>query len=478
MAKKSCKKGYYYCFTSEKCKKIPKGWHLMASTGRIMKDSEHKEEEETKKNGNGTNGNGSGNGDSSGSSDSGGVSEGWSAAYRRSIDCDNPKGFSQRAHCQGRKKVNEQNNDIFHQGNPNPQMRNMPMGQRNAEKLANAYGPHIKNQLTHGLHSLHKARESAKNTKIMNSSSVRVAEAKEKGDHEVSMAQSQLAKTERNIKTLRKALGKKEKNIPAWLQAKITDTEHNMDAAAGYMENPLEEANKSGDYSLHDWFTKSRASDGTPGWVQLGGKYAGKPCAKQPGQKTKPKCGSSKMAASMSDKEEDAAAARKRRKDPNPNRKGKAKNVATERKKKLNASYSNWRSDLEQLDELKCWKGYKRKKGSIPGEKGSCVKEEIVDEGLVKAALIGAGIMALPAIAKKVFEPKAKKALDNARQNATLGGNAFGAGARGLDKQSFEPEGEMVFEGDTPRGQKPSVGMNITPDMTQPKPKPQQQDRE
>jgi hypothetical protein len=28
----------------------------------------------------------------------------WSEKYKRSIDCDNPKGFSQRAHCQGRKK--------------------------------------------------------------------------------------------------------------------------------------------------------------------------------------------------------------------------------------------------------------------------------------------------------------------------------------------------------------------------------------
>ena len=34
--------------------------------------------------------------------------------------------------------------------------------------------------------------------------------------------------------------------------------------------------NKSGDSSLRDWFGKSRSSDGTPGWVQLGGKYAGK----------------------------------------------------------------------------------------------------------------------------------------------------------------------------------------------------------
>ena len=36
--------------------------------------------------------------------------EKWSDKYKRSIDCSNPKGFSQRAHCQGRKKnesVNE-----------------------------------------------------------------------------------------------------------------------------------------------------------------------------------------------------------------------------------------------------------------------------------------------------------------------------------------------------------------------------------
>ena len=30
--------------------------------------------------------------------------EKWSDKYKKSIDCDNPKGFSQRAHCQGRKK--------------------------------------------------------------------------------------------------------------------------------------------------------------------------------------------------------------------------------------------------------------------------------------------------------------------------------------------------------------------------------------
>jgi len=32
------------------------------------------------------------------------IDEEWSDKYKRSIDCNNPKGFSQKAHCQGRKK--------------------------------------------------------------------------------------------------------------------------------------------------------------------------------------------------------------------------------------------------------------------------------------------------------------------------------------------------------------------------------------
>ena len=58
----------------------------------------------------------------------------------------------------------------------------------------------------------------------------------ESKDHEVAMAQSQLKKSARNIAKLRKALGKKEKDLPAWMQAKITDTAHDTDAAAGYMD--------------------------------------------------------------------------------------------------------------------------------------------------------------------------------------------------------------------------------------------------
>ena len=376
---KSCKKGYYYCYTSKKCKKIPKGYHVMP-TGMLMRDSEHKDEETNgkKKNGNGANGDGNGNGDSSGGSDGGGVSEAWSTKYKRSIDCDSPKGFSQRAHCQGRKKVTE--------------------------------------------------------------------EKKEGCDHEVVMARKQVKKSMDNLKKLARVLAKKSEcdDLPAWIQAKITDTEHNTDAAAGY----IDEARKSGDYSLRDWFTKSRASDGTPGWVQLGGKYAGKPCAKQPGQKTKPKCGSSKMKANLSDKEEEYAFRSKNRKDKNPNRKGAPINVATEKKKKLKDSYSNWRHELEDLHEI---------------------------PALVAAPLAIGGV----ALAGRAIGGALNRFVDNQRKgqhritakqgNPVAGLNASRKRIEGAGRnmnQSFELEGEVVSEG------KPyKVGDTIPASATKPQPK-------
>ena len=280
--KKSCKKGYYYCNTDEKCKKIPKGYHLMP-TGYLMKDSDHKEDEksddtEGKKkngNGNGSNGNGNGNGGSNGGSNGGGVSEAWSAKYKKSIDCDNPKGFSQKAHCRGR-KIDEGKDGM--------------------------------------------------------------------SDHEVSMAKGQVRNSITNLKRVEKVLKTMtdKDDLPAWLQAKITDTEHNTDAAAGYMDEEVitekrdGKSSKDKGYSLRDWFKGG-------GWKQTGGKYDGKPCAKQPGQKTKPYCRDADDRAAMSKEERNKRARKKRKEDPNPNRKGKAKNVKQE-------SYSNWRSDIE-LDE-------------------------------------------------------------------------------------------------------------------------------
>ena len=79
--------------------------------------------------------------------------------------------------------------------------------------------------------------------------------------------------------------------------------------------------------SLRTWFKGG-------GWRQAGGKYDGKPCARQPGQKTKPKCVSRKKYSRMSKKQRDSAGRRKRRKDKNPSRRGKPINVNTDPKRK------------------------------------------------------------------------------------------------------------------------------------------------
>ena len=119
---------------------------------------------------------------------------------------------------------------------------------------------------------------------------------------------------------------------------------------------------KSGDSSLRDWFSKSKSSDGKPGWVQLGGKYAGKPCARQPGQTTKPKCGSSKMKRNLSKDEEERAFRRKNAKDPNPDRKGKAINVKTEAKDhEVSMAQSQLSSAERNIKDLKKKIGRKEK---------------------------------------------------------------------------------------------------------------------
>ena len=363
MAKKSCKKGYYYCYASKKCKKIPMGY-VVGMGGWLRKEKEEDETEGKKKNGNGNgaNGDGNGNGESDGGSNGGGVSESWSAKYKKSIDCNNPKGFSQRAHCQGRKKVNE---------------ATMSSAQKRKDTMLKK--KYDKSDMKQNMIDQYGKEEG---TKIYFATIRKQAMKEEKkGDHEISMAQSQLKKSERNIKKLRKALGTKERDIPAWVQAKITDTEHNTDAAAGYMEEGKRDGKsaKSKGYSLRDWFKGG-------GWVQAGGKYDGKPCARQPGQKTKPFCRDADDRANMSKKERERRAKKKRREDSNPDRKGKAKMVTD--------NYSNWRNELQ------------------------------LDEGMGLGLAAGAAALAAaPYLAKKFLKPKVDKVIDKKRKTAPIGGD-------------------------------------------------------
>ena len=134
------------------------------------------------------------------------------------------------------------------------------------------------------------------------------------------------------------------------------------------LETAVLEGNKSGDSSLRDWFSKSKSSDGKPGWVQLGGKYAGKPCAKQPGQTTKPKCGSSKMKRNLNKDEEEAAFRRKNAKDPNPDRKGKAINVKTEESYEIDPKKHRAQQRNAKIRAL-------AKKGATEGERSAAERK-------------------------------------------------------------------------------------------------------
>ena len=111
--------------------------------------------------------------------------------------------------------------------------------------------------------------------------------------------------------------------------------------------------------NLRQWFKGSRSKGGKPGWVQV---VSGKPCARQPGQKTTPKCVSSAKRASMTDAERKSAQRRKRAADPGqPQKTGAAKPtyVKTDSPRKMK------KEEIELIQE-------KDRKGKGSGTKDAC----------------------------------------------------------------------------------------------------------
>ena len=216
---------------------------------------------------------------------------GWSEKYKKSIDCDNPKGFSQRAHCQGRKKkMKEETLDYMSEGDfwhpdpekdkklpgKGPQMRaREDRGQSTSAQTKPDYSKRLKPGESYMDFAKRKAR-------------------KEEKDHEYSMARSELKTINNATKRLNKKMGKKgEGELQAWVQSKITKAADYIDTAADYVTNEETEVNEGG--SLHAWFGKSKSKDGKPGWVQSDGS----PCANEPGETKTPKCYSSRRLAGL-----------------------------------------------------------------------------------------------------------------------------------------------------------------------------------
>ena len=173
--------------------------------------------------------------------------------------------------------------------------------------------------------------------------------------------------------------------------------------------------------NLKKWFKEK--------WVRFGpdGKIRGD-CARGSNTEGKPKCLPQSKAHALGKKGRASAAAKKRREDPNAERQGPAKNVATKVKeaqtdyqkrrqrerdvdmgkpvkplpKNPKTDYQKKReqerrelelgetntlenvkamlADFKKLNELKCWSGYHRVKGTKAGFPGSCAKNESMTE--------------------------------------------------------------------------------------------------
>ena len=130
---------------------------------------------------------------------------------------------------------------------------------------------------------------------------------------------------------------------------------------------------KDSDYSLKDWFKGG-------GWVQTGGKYDGKPCAKQPGQTTKPYCRDADDRAAMSKDERKKRAAKKRREDPDADRKGKAKIVTQESSNEKDHEFEMARRQLATM------KNSAKKLEKKMGKKGEGDLKAWVQSKITKAA--------------------------------------------------------------------------------------------
>jgi len=256
---------------------------------------------------------------------------GWSEKYKKSIDCDNPKGFSQRAHCQGKKKkmsIREYKEPI--------KFSKFAHKTKHLGKTTHQLDPNL--DLKHLVHH----------------ASVEFLDKDADGDVDIfdklGIPDESPGK---DYEKTSKQLIKKQKG----------EIEHSKRKIAYY------------EGTLHHWFKGSKSKDGKPGWVQADGS----PCANEPGETKTPKCFSSARLKSLKKKGKKgeslirSAVRRKRKKDKAQQRKtgGAAPtNVPTFAKGRKDPNYVKAEPGIKESMEIKEARKDKPSKGS--GTKDAC----------------------------------------------------------------------------------------------------------
>ncbi len=267
----------------------------------------------------------------------------WSRNYKRSIDCDNPQGFSQKAHCDARKK--RQRGEVTKSKSPFSEQKEQQTFTKFTHKTK------------HLSKSQHRLDPNLDLKQLVHHSVKQYVDRD--GDGDVDVYDNPSMKTpDENVSSAVKAQEYSSKLI----SKQKGELKHTKRGVA-YEETMNEEG-------LRDWFGKSKSKDGKPGWVNV---VTGGTCASdEPGEGV-PKCVSSAKRASMTKAERLSASRRKKAADPGQQEKSGASKptyVSTDKKKKMNEQkkypdheHSMIRSELQTIV-----KAVKRLKKKMKGE--------------------------------------------------------------------------------------------------------------
>ena len=245
------------------------------------------------------------------------IDEGWSQKYKSSINCSHPKGFSQKAHCAGKKKHNES--------------IEMEMVCEDCG-MCETHSDH-ENLDEACWKGYHKEGNKKMFGKTYPNCVKNTNEEQEQHSDSCPHCGGELVSEELMNEKKDACYYKVKSRYKVWPSAyasgalvKCRKKGADNWGNGSKNESSILEGIERADESLHDWFNKEK-------WVRMDTKGNIKgPCAKEPGE-GKPKCLPQAKAHSLGKKGRASAAARKRREDPNPDRSGKAINVNTKKTK-------------------------------------------------------------------------------------------------------------------------------------------------
>ena len=245
------------------------------------------------------------------------INEGWTQKYKKSINCSHPKGFSQKAHCAGKKKHNE---------SVEMEMVCEDCG------MCETHGDHSHDNLDEacwkgyhkdGMKTMFGKRypNCVKNKKESLETYIRNGECPGCGGAMV--AEGQL--NEKQDACYHKVKSRYKVWPSAYASGALVQCRKKGAANWGNSnESITQEEYDALDENLKKWFSDK--------WVRFGpdGKIKGD-CARGDSSEGKPKCLPQSKAHSLGKKGRASAASRKRREDPNPERRGPAINVKTKK---------------------------------------------------------------------------------------------------------------------------------------------------